>query len=161
MPTGGKIKFKLKKLQLPDENDEASRQTRANKTVIFRQKSLGCKVPQTRHRWSFSECIFICNSPVTQSWRMPRASPGLCKISAVATRDVKRRPGSHQTLVTPILHRLCHQHWFSVNLSLNGLFSLIFFYLFTAGFSVSCHWSSTGYKGLFPTNWKLICVNRW
>ena len=41
MPTGGKIKFKLKKLQLPDENDEASRQTRANKTVIFRQKFLG------------------------------------------------------------------------------------------------------------------------
>ena len=110
------------------------------KLSFFWQKFLGCKVPQTRHRWSFSECIFICNSPVTQSWRtltvprapaLPRVSPGLCKISAAATRDVKRRPGSHQTLVTPILHRLQtrHQHWFSVNLSLNGFFSLIFFSL--------------------------------
>ena len=35
MPTGGKIKFNLEKLQLPDENDEASRQTSTNKTVIF------------------------------------------------------------------------------------------------------------------------------
>ena len=39
MPRGGKIKFKLKKmgeeLQLPDENDEASRQTSSNKSVIF------------------------------------------------------------------------------------------------------------------------------
>ena len=176
MPTGGKIKFKLGK--------NCNYLTKMMKPVGRQapiKLSFLCKIPwmqkfqlDTGHfLWTW-QCIFICNSAVTPSsgaWLclVPGCAP--CRPVAVKSSRWRRpvmRSGARVTL------NIGHAHFtqapdpsptliFSRSLAKRSFFHW-FCYIYvpiSAGFSVSCQCSSSGYKGMFSTNWKLIFVNRW